>query len=286
MTSTDSTVNSFCVMKSAQSGFSTLLLAAIAHTICHDKADTMIVQPTDGALSEFNSKKLQPCLEETEATAQRVAKQTSRSASGSTTYEKRFGRYTLTLALASSSADLRSKTIQKSFLDECDEYPDDLDGQGSPFQMLEARQESFLRDGNWKRVLISTPTIKGASAIEAAFEDSDQRRWHVKCRHCSHEFVFAFDSHFHFEEQWPFKAHYSCPECGAVIEEHDRDQMVRAGRWSATAPRPGRKPGYHFDALSSPFVPRSTIVERYVVSSGDPRKLGCVDEFDQAKACG
>ena len=83
----------------------------------------MIVQPTDGSLSEFNSKKLQPCLEETKATAQRVAKQTSRSASGSTTYEKRFGRYTLTLALASSSADLRSKTIQKAFLDECDEYP-------------------------------------------------------------------------------------------------------------------------------------------------------------------
>ena len=90
----------------------------------------MIVQPTDGALSEFNSKKLQPCLEETKATAQRVAKQTSRSASGSTTYEKRFGRYTLTLALASSSADLRSKTIQKAFLDEVDEYPEDLERPG------------------------------------------------------------------------------------------------------------------------------------------------------------
>ena len=27
--------------------------------------------------------------------------------------------------------------------------------------MIEARQESFLRDGNWKRIMISTPTIKG-----------------------------------------------------------------------------------------------------------------------------
>ena len=273
MTLTDSSVNSFCVMKSAQTGFSTMLLAAVAHTIVHDKADTMIVQPTDGSLSEFNSKKLQPCLEETRATAQRVAKQTSRSASGSTTYEKRFGRYTLTLALASSSADLRSKSIQKAFLDEVDEYPDDLDGQGAPFDMIEARQELFLRDGTWKRVLVSTPTIKGSSAIEAAWEASDKRRWHVKCGHCSHEFVFAFDSHFHFEERWPFKAHYSCPNCGAVIEEHDRDQMVRVGRWIATAPAPGRKPGFHFDALSSPFVPWSMIAERYVGAAGDPRKL-------------
>ena len=139
--------------------------------------------------------------------------------------------------------------------------------------MIEARQESFLRDGTWKRVLVSTPTIKGASAIELAWEASDKRRWHVRCAHCQHEFVFAFDSHFHFEEKWPFKAYYSCPSCGAVIQEHDRDQMVRTGRWIATAPAPGRKPGFHFDALSSPFVPWSTIAERYVGAAGDPRKL-------------
>jgi phage terminase large subunit GpA-like protein len=151
LTSTESGVNEFCVMKSAQTGFTTMLLAAVGHTIDLDRADCMIVQPTDGALSDFNSKKLQPCLEETKATARRVAKQTSRSASGSTTYEKRFGRYTLTLALASSSADLRSKTVQKAFLDECDEYSDNLDGQGSPFEMIEDRQESFLREGTWKR---------------------------------------------------------------------------------------------------------------------------------------
>ena len=49
--------------------------------------------------------------------------------------------------------------------------------------------------------------------------------------------------------------------------------MVRAGRWIATAPAPGRKVGFHFDALSSPFVPWSTIAERYVGAAGDPRKL-------------
>jgi phage terminase large subunit GpA-like protein len=64
--------------------------------------------------------------------------------------------------------------------------------------MIEARQESFLRDGTWKRVMISTPTIKGASAIEAAFEASDKRRWHVRCPHCGGELVFTFGPHFHF----------------------------------------------------------------------------------------
>jgi phage terminase large subunit GpA-like protein len=273
LTSTDSPVNEFCVMKSAQTGFTTMLLAAVGHTIDLDRADMMIVQPTDGALSDFNSKKLQPTLEETKATARRVAKQTSRSASGSTTYEKRFGRYTLTLALASSSADLRSKTVQKAFLDEVDEYPTDLDGQGSPFEMIEARQESFLREGTWKRVKISTPTIKGASAIEAEYEASDKLRWHVRCPHCQDELVFEWGPHFHHDPEWPFRAWYSCPTCGAVIEEADRARMVRGGHWIATAPAPGRKPGFHFDALSSPFVPWSKIAERYVNAAGDPQRL-------------
>ena len=271
--STESPVNEFSVMKSAQTGFTTMLLAAVGHTIDLDRADMMIVQPTDGALSDFNSKKLQPCIEETKATARSVVRQTSRSGTGSTIYEKRFGRYTLTLALASSSADLRSKTVQKAFLDEIDEYPLDLEGQGSPFEMIEARQESFLRQGNWKRVEISTPTAKGASAIEAAYEASDKRRWHVRCQNCAAEFVFEFGQHFHFDRVWPFAAYYSCPECGGVIEEGQRDAMLKSGRWIATAPARGRKPGFHLSAMNSPFVPWSKIAERFVEAADDPDKL-------------
>lgn len=273
LTSTESPVNEFCVMKSAQTGFTTMLLAAIGHTIDRDRADMMVVQPTDGALTDFNSKKLQPCLEETEPTSRAVARQTSRTGVGSTTYEKRFGRYALTLALASSSADLRSKTVQKTYLDEIDEYPDDLDGQGSPFDMIEARQESFLKDGTWKRVYVSTPTLKGSSHIERLFEGSDKRRWFVPCPHCDESLVFEFGPNFRFEQAWPYRAWYLCPHCGVDIEEHHRVGMIRMGRWIATDPGEGRMRGYHFDALSSPFVPWAKIAERRVKAGDDPLKL-------------
>ena len=62
LTSTDSPENEFCVMKSAQAGFSTMLLAAIGHTIALDRADMMIVQPTDSALSDYNRNKIQPAM--------------------------------------------------------------------------------------------------------------------------------------------------------------------------------------------------------------------------------
>jgi phage terminase large subunit GpA-like protein len=279
MTSVDAAENEFCVMKSAQTGFTTLLIAALGHTIDREPADSMVVQPTDGALGDFNSKKLQPAIDATKSLAAKVAPQTSRSGAGSTTYEKRFGYYTLTLALASSTADLRSKSVQKAFLDEVDEYEDDLDGQGSPFDMVEARQESFLKAGTWKRAYVSTPTVKGASHIEGYFERSDKRRWHVACPHCraengeKGEFVFEFGPNFVFERVFPYRAHYVAPCCGAIVEEYDRTAMVRTGRWIATDPAPGRMAGYHFDALSSPFVPWAKIAQRFVEAGNDPAKL-------------
>jgi phage terminase large subunit GpA-like protein len=38
-------------------------------------------------------------------------------------------------------------------------------------------------------------------------------------------------------------------------------------------PRQAVSLGFHFDALSSPFVPWAKIAERYVSAAGDPRRL-------------
>src|SRR5579863_9371345 len=59
----ESPVNEIGVMKSAQSGFSTMLLCAIGHSIDRDPCDMMVVQPTDGALTDFNSTKLNRMIE-------------------------------------------------------------------------------------------------------------------------------------------------------------------------------------------------------------------------------
>lgn len=91
---------------------------------------------------------------------------------------------------------IRSSTIKKAFCDEIDEYPDDLDGQGDPIGMIEARQESFLMSGEWFRAYISTPTIKGSSKIDNRFERGDQRYWHMPCPGCGDKFKFVFDRKF------------------------------------------------------------------------------------------
>lgn len=271
----DAPDNEVAVMKSAQSAFTVgVLLGSVAHSIDCDACDMMVVQPTDGALTDFISKKLNRVLEADGPLKKKVASQTSRSGKASTTYEKKYGNYSLTLAIANSAADLRSKTVKKAYCDEVDEYPDDLNDQGDPIGMIEARQTQFLVAGTWKRLYISTPTLKGGSRIEQLYEAGDQRRWHVKCPHCSDRFVFEFDrKHFQFNDTYPYEARYFPPCCGGAIEGWQKKAVYKTGIWIATAPGPGKYKSYHFDALSSPFVPWDEIAKKFIRAGDDPAKL-------------
>lgn len=269
-----SPVNKWVIKKSAQTGFTVMAIAIVGSSIDTDPAGGIIlVQPTDGALSDFIADKLGPAIEQTAALKAKVRPQVSRSGEGSTTYLKKYPGGSLALAIANSTADLRSKTKRKAVKDEASEYPADLDGQGSPHAMIEARYEAFLDTADWKEANISTPTVKGACYIDEQYHLGDQRRWNVPCPHCNEKFVFEFGPNFKFNEKFPFNAHYIAPCCGSVIEAHEKKELVKKGEWIAEAPAPGKFPSYHIDALSSPFVPWDKIAERWIAAQSDPAKL-------------
>jgi len=269
----ESPANEIAVMKSAQTGFTLVLLAALGFLIDRAPCNAMLIQPTSSAAADFNRGKLEPAIKACAALKRKVAPQTSRSTEGSTTHTKRFRGGSLTLAIASSAADLRSKTIKVLLRDEIDEYDDDLDGQGDPLKISDGRLISFLASADWRKADVSTPTIKGGSKIERRFEAGDQRRWRVPCPHCGGEFTFEFGDKFRFEKQPPYKAHYVAPCCGVIIEAHEKRELVAHGRWVATAARPGAYPSYAFDSLSSPFIPWDTIAAEYLSAEDDPQRL-------------
>jgi phage terminase large subunit GpA-like protein len=273
-TGPESPVNKQVIRKSAQTGFTVMAIAVAGSTIDTDPAGgILLVQPTDGALADFIADKLNPAIEASAALKAKVKPQVSRSGEGSTTYLKRYPGGSMALAIANSTADLRSKTKRKIIKDEASEYPADLDGQGSPHAMIEARYESFLATGDWKETNISTPTVKGACYIDEQFNLGDQRFWHINCPHCAEKFSFRFGPQFKFNAEYPFAAHYITPCCGCEVMPHEKNELVRGGAWIATAPAPGKFPSYHIDALSSPFVPWDKIAERYIAAQSDPAKL-------------
>lgn len=266
--------NEIAVMKSAQTAFTTALQISICHSIDRDPCDMMVLQPTDSALTDFNSQKLGRALELSPVMKAKVKPQVARAGKASTTYEKKFSPdCSLFLSLSTSTADLRSKTIKKAYCDEIDEYPEDLNGQGDPLDMVDARQINFLRSGTWKRVYISTPTLKGTSAIEKRYLVGDQRRWTMVCPDCQDPNLRFEWEGFEFEKVYPYKARYIPPCCGVVIEGWQKYAVYETGRWVATAPGPGKYKSYQFDALSSPFVPWDAIAKKFLEAGNDQVKL-------------
>jgi phage terminase large subunit GpA-like protein len=69
----------------------------------------------------------------------------------------------------------------------------------------------------------------------------------------------------------------ACPDCGGVLEERHKTDMLNGGEWIATAPEkaePTRR-GYHISALYSPIGWKSwaKIARQWVEAQGHPKKL-------------
>jgi len=268
------------VRKSAQTGLTEAGIAWIGSIIAETPSKAMIVFPTLASVDDFNKEKLTPTIEATAALSRRIREHKSRSAQSSTARNKRFPGGSLVLTGANSAADLRSKTVRYLFADEIDEWPLDLDGQGDPMEMAKARQTAFHATADYKLFEASTPRIRGASRIDDAFEEGDQRYWHVPCPHCGEKQRLVFGSKdspygLKFETTWPYQARYVCRHCGAEIEHHEKRAMVMAGEFIAESPGPGKHPSYHIDSLISLLTTWDKIAETFLKAkaSGDPAKL-------------
>ncbi len=156
--------------------------------------------------------------------------------------------------------DLRSRPVRWLFLDEVDGYPGDVDGEGDPVGLAEARTISFGHRA--KNFVVSTPTVRGASRIEREFEASDQRRYHVPCPQSGHLQWLQFER-LRWPKGRPAEARYHCEGCERPIEERHKPWFVaeaNGARWIATAPpdvaaatEEAGTVGYHISGLYSPL---------------------------------
>lgn len=270
--------NRISVRKSHQVGFTEVLKCCAANIAVNSPCRAMIVFPTINTVQDFNREKLQPTIEATPVLRNRLKDHKSRSSGGSTALSKRFPGGSIVLTGANSAADLRSKTVKVALCDEIDEWPLDLDGQGDPMEMVDARQTSFHAIGEYKKLEGSTPTIKGSSQIDDAFEEGDQRHFHVVCPHCDEEQTLEFGGKdfrhgLKFNKTSPYKAHYVCKHNGCVIEHHHKRKMVQSGRWIALKPGLGRHPSFHLDTLTSLLTTWDKIAEKFIKAKGKVRKL-------------
>lgn len=273
--SATSTVQRVVMRFAAQLGKTEVGLNWIGYVMSHAPGPMLVVVPTLEVRKRWKKQRLDPLLAETPILRDLLGSLRMRDASNSEDFID-FPGGMLVLAGANSPASLASMPIRYVLCDEVDRFPWEVGQEGDPLGLIEERTKTFVRR---KILLVSTPTIDGASRIDAEFEASDQREYHVPCPHCGEFQVLRWQHDdgrlglAYLEDTG--QVAYVCSACGSLIDERHKTQMLERGRW---VPRfPGRPVhGYSLSGLYSPLgmgFSWSEIWAQWKNSQGDSAKV-------------
>jgi phage terminase large subunit GpA-like protein len=249
----DPTIEEIVVMKSAQAGLTELLVNAILRAIDVAPVPTLYVMPTLEMAQALMRTRVRPALELMPELAGKVR--------GRTMMHLDVDGAPIEVVGGRSTSALSSRAVGQLFGDELDRLEHDLDGEGDPWQLAQARTATFATR---KIVAVSTPTITGASRIESLFLASDQRRLHVECPSCRARIVPTIA---HLVER-EGEVHWQCPGCSQEVDEAGRMALITAGEWRPTAASPIR--GYHLWALYSPWTTMAEILKKRAEAAHSP----------------
>lgn len=263
----DLAIEKIVVMSSAQVGKTSILENLIGYFISQDPAPILLVQPTLEMAETFSKDRLAPMLRDTPILQNKVSSKRTRDSS-STMLHKQFPGGHITMSGANSPASLASRPIRIVIGDEIDRWPHSSGAEGDPVNLAIKRTTTF-----WNRriALVSTPTIKGVSRIEAAWEQSDQRRHFVPCPICEYSQILQW-SQIKWEKDDPKNAWYDCEGCGGKIESIHKTQLIRLGKWKATAEFNGTA-GFHLNELYSPWQTFGDVVVSFLAAKDNPEML-------------
>lgn len=244
------------------------------------------------AADDFVDEKLAPAVLATPRVRRKLDVTTSRRA-GNRKTKKNFPGGFLKLVGSNSPQSVKSTSARVLFVEEPDDANDNIKGQGDAITLLKDRNKTF-EDG--LMIFGGTPTIKGVSSIEAAYNASDRRKYFVPCHDCGESHVLDWDNvkwhddadiaHEVYGRARLDSAVYVCPHCGSVWDDEQKNKNVQAAEttpgagWQATAPFNGIAGFGYISELYAPFHASrlSNLVKKYLearheLKSGDDSKM-------------
>ena len=278
---TDPKVRHIVMVAASQVGKSEFLNNCIGYVIDQDPGSILFVHPTTIDAKEYSKLRIAPMIRDCPTLRKKVSDPKSRD-SGNTILQKTYPGGILTMCGSTEAHALASKPIRYVLGDERDRWALSAGNEGDPWDLAMARQTTFY---NAKSGEVSTPTVKNASAIEAAYATGTMERWKSRCPHCGeyHEIQWA-DIRFEHDEiivagKKTYKVRsvcYACPGCGCISTEAE---MKRApARWEADNPAAYEQGTRSFwlNAFVSQWASWESIILKYLNAIGSTRKMQVV----------
>lgn len=277
----DPNVQDITMAAGSQVGKSELQLNIIGYIIDQMPGSILYIQPNLGAARKFSKQRVAPMIRDSKKLKSKVHNVKSRDSSN-TILQKSFPGGILTMVGSESAADLASTPTRYIIGDERDRWAVSAGSEGDPWELAKARQITFY---NRKAVQVSTPTIKGASNIEAAFKEGTQERWCHRCPNCGEYTNIVFDlvrfsyktRKVNHKEFFDVTVHgFACPHCGCITPENEIRQQP--AKWIAENPDAYKKGHRSFwlNAFSSPWTPWEKVIQKFLQAKNNPEKLKVV----------
>lgn len=249
------------VMSAAQVVKTSLMENTIGYYMGACPAPMLFMSGTDALLKKWATKRLEPLIDSLGLRDRLIApveKEKSRR-TGDTTFQKLFAGGFLEMASAQSPSSMRADSVRILLIDEPDAAPELLStGEGYFDEVAEARTSAW---GNRKKILCcSTPTEHQTSTIYRRFMLGDQCEYLVPCPICGkYQLLERGDpkgSHGLRAETVGGEIqyiYYLCDHCHDAIFEHQKNDMIRGGKWDPRAKPERLRRSFHINALLSPI---------------------------------
>lgn len=263
----DPDVEVVVLLCASQVGKTEVLLNVLGFHIDQDPAPILYVLPTLTLAKDFSKDRIAPMVRDTPALAGKVSMARARD-SANTVLHKSFPGGHLTLAGANSPASLAARPIRVVLADEVDRYPPSAGTEGDPVSLARKRTATFW---NRKILLASSPTVKGFSRIETAYEESDKRQFWVACPDCGEHQTLVWEQ-VRWPEGQPREARYACVACGSLWDDASRWRAVRHGEWRSSAPFRGVA-GFKISQLYSPWKRLGELASEFIEAKSSPETL-------------
>jgi len=282
----DPTVHKLVGMKSAQIAWTDgVLNNYIGKRIHTDPCPMIVMFAKEGAAQEYNDEKFIPMVEVTPVLADILPVHKSRDKDNRVSFKQFPGGF-LKFVGSNSASSVKSTPAPVVMVEEPDDCNTNINDQGDTITLLEERTKSFPRR---KVIFGGTPTIDGLSRIQAAFLESDQRKFYVPCHHCGEAHVLDWQyvrwssgpnqHHEVYKQALPDTAYYVCPHCGGMWNMLEKRRNVQKLYPVAHASFHGVA-GFYVNELYSSFPGSSMqrLVEKYLAAQhaldqGDDTKM-------------
>lgn len=228
----------------ARTGKSAGALNWVAYTSICDPTDMMLISMTQGTARDWSQSDLARMVRN----SPEVAKRMTPGRQNDNTHDKRFLSGMRLLIKWPTITELSGKTIPRLWLFDYDRMPQNVDGEGPPFDLARKRAQTFGRYGmcvaeaspgfpvqNAKWVAESPHEAPPCEGILSLYNRGDRRRWFWRCPHCNEPFEADFkhltwpdtSDHMAASEQ----AVLTPPCCGADITFDMRYDLNLGGKW-------------------------------------------------------